>query len=133
MKVPDFIIACAAAEPEIVLKTDWEMAIEGLMADIAKTRGGAIAVLENSQVGSSGSSGSSEWLREGCRGVEGLIRTHFVCLRGEAGHKSQVGGRDCEMCTKFLRGGVLAQWSVGATRAHRMQRRSSASQSRPCR
>ena len=54
------------------MKTDQEPAIEALMADVVKTRGAAITVLEKSPVGSSGSNGVVE---RGVQSVEGLIRT----------------------------------------------------------
>ena len=72
MKVLDFIKECGAAETEIILKTDQEPAIEALMADVVKTRGAAITVLEKSPVGTSGSNGVVE---RGVQSVEGLIRT----------------------------------------------------------
>ena len=72
MKVLDFIKECGAAETEKILKTDQEPAIEALMADVVKTRGAAITVLEKSPVGSSGSNGVVE---SGVQSVEGLIRT----------------------------------------------------------
>ena len=72
MLVLDFIKECGAAETEILLKTDQEPAIEALMADVVKTRGATITVLEKSPVGSSGSNGVVE---RGVQSVEGLIRT----------------------------------------------------------
>ena len=68
MKVLDFIKECGAAETEIILKADQEPAIEALMADVVKTRGAAITVLEKSPVGSSGSNGVVE---SGVQSVEG--------------------------------------------------------------
>ena len=59
-------------ETEINLKTDQEPAIDALLADVVKTRGAAITVLEKSPVGSSGSNGVVE---RGVQGVECLIRT----------------------------------------------------------
>ena len=55
MKVLDFIVECGAAEREIIFKTDQGLAIEALMADVVKTRGAALTVLEKSRVGSIGS------------------------------------------------------------------------------
>ena len=72
MKFLDFIKECGAAETEIILKTDQEPATEALMADVVKTRGAAITILEKSPVGSSGSNGVVE---RGVQSVEGLIRT----------------------------------------------------------
>ena len=72
MKVLEFVKECGAAETEFILKTDQEPAIDALMADVVKTRGAAITVLEKSPVGSSGSNGVVE---RGVQGVEGLIRT----------------------------------------------------------
>ena len=72
MKVLEFVKECGAAETEIILKTDQEPAIDALMADVVKTSGAAITVLEKSPVGSSGSNGVVE---RGVQGVEGLIRT----------------------------------------------------------
>ena len=72
MKVLDFIKECGAAEAEIILKTDQEPAIDALMADVVKTRGAAITVLEKSPVGSSGSNGTVE---RAVQAVEGLMRT----------------------------------------------------------
>ena len=72
LRVLEFIKECGAAETEIILKTDQEPAIEALMADVVKTRGAAITVVEKSPVGSSGSNGIAE---RGVQSVEGVIRT----------------------------------------------------------
>ena len=72
MKVLDFIKECGAAEAEVILKADQEPAIEALMADVVKTRGAAITVIEKSPVGSSGSNGVVE---RAVQTVEGLMRT----------------------------------------------------------
>ena len=72
MRVLEFIKECGAAETEIVLKTDQELAIDALMEDVVKTRGERITLRENSPVGSSGSNGVVE---RGVQSVEGVIRT----------------------------------------------------------
>ena len=72
MKVLGFIRECGASEAEIILKTDQEPAIDALMADVVKTRGATITVLEKSPVGSSGSNGVVE---RAVQTVEGLMRT----------------------------------------------------------
>ena len=72
MRVLEFIAECGATETEVVLKSDQEPAIEALMADVVKTRGAAITVVERSPVGSSGSNGIVE---RGVQSVEGVLRT----------------------------------------------------------
>ena len=72
MRVLEFVRECGAAETEIVLKSDQEPAIGALMADVVKTRGAEITVVEKSPVGSSGSNGVVE---RGVQGIEGMIRT----------------------------------------------------------
>ena len=72
MKVLEFIRECGAAETEIILKSDQEPAIEALVADVVKTRGAKITMVEKSPVGSSGSNGVVE---RGVQSVEGMIRT----------------------------------------------------------
>ena len=72
MKVLEFIRECGAAETEIILKSDQEPAIEALMADVVKSRGAKITMVEKSPVGSSGSNGVVE---RGVQSVEGMIRT----------------------------------------------------------
>ena len=84
MKVLDFIKECGAAETEIILKTDQEPAIEALMADVLKTRGAAITVLQKSPVGSG-------VVERGVQCVE-LIRT--LMSSREDGYKDQVGRKD---------------------------------------
>ena len=80
MKVLDLIEECGAAETGILVKTDQKPAIEALMADVVKTRGAAITVLEKSPVGSSGSNGVVE------RGVQSVLM--LACQEGSSWKKN---------------------------------------------
>ena len=88
MKVLDFIKECGAAETEIILKTDQEPAIEALMADVVKTRGAAITVLETDP--SRQDSGSNGVVERGVQNVEGLIRTLLSACQERLGTRIMV-------------------------------------------
>ena len=83
-RVLDFIQECGAAEADVILKSDQEPAIEALVDDIVKTRGGKITHVERSPVGSSGSNGVVE---RAAQSVEGVLRTLLSALQNRLGTK----------------------------------------------
>ena len=83
-RVLEFIHECGAAEADVILKSDQEPAIEALVADIVKTRGGQITHVERSPVGSSGSNGVVE---RAIQSVEGVLRTLLSALQSRLGVK----------------------------------------------
>ena len=72
LKVLEFLCQCGARESDIIIKTDQEKAIDALVRDVVKARGGVATKVEKSPVGSSASNGVVE---RAAQGVEGLIRT----------------------------------------------------------
>ena len=138
MKVLEFVKECGAAETEITLKTDQELAIDALMADVVKTRGAAIPVLEKSPVGSSGSNGVVE---RGVQGVEGLIRTLLSACEERYGIRIKLQEKLVIFMAEYAaylinRLEVVRLedrvWSLGQTRWRRSRRRGHWKKSRKC-
>ena len=79
-KVLDYLAEVGDMEGRIIIKSDQEPAVKGLVKDLVEARAEGKSVVEESPVGSSGSNGVVE---RTVQAVEGLVRVILLALEAE--------------------------------------------------